>query len=389
MLDNFPRSAHTLERDGFGRTLIVLALVAVLVGTWIAWFFLARLRVYEVSDAARLELARAVHAIEAPVGGRVVSSNLMLDRQVAADEVLLTLDVEPTRLRLEEERSRLESLAPQIAALEREIRAHELALEEDRGASSAGLEEARARAREANIAAEFAEQELERMKRLHGDGQISDADLARARSDAEERRAAAESARLAGRRLDRERGAAGRDREAHLEQLRREKTRLDGEVAAAVALIDRLEHEMKQRIIRAPVGGTLAEVAAIEAGAFISEGDRIGAVLGRGNLRVTAEYAPSAALGRVRPGQRARLRLEGFPWAQYGSVGATVTGVATELRDRRIRVELDIDAVSETSIPLQHGLPGSVEIEIERVAPVVLVLRAVGRLLSTPTDSEA
>jgi membrane fusion protein (multidrug efflux system) len=389
MLDNFPRSAHTLERDGFGRTLIVLALVAVLVGTWIAWFFLARLRVYEVSDAARLELARAVHAIEAPVGGRVVSSNLMLDRQVAADEVLLTLDVEPTRLRLEEERSRLESLAPQIAALEREIRAHELALEEDRGASSAGLEEARARAREANIAAEFAEQELERMKRLHGDGQISDADLARARSDAEERWAAAESARLAGRRLDRERGAAGRDREAHLEQLRREKTRLDGEVAAAVALIDRLEHEMKQRIIRAPVGGTLAEVAAIEAGAFISEGDRIGAVLGRGNLRVTAEYAPSAALGRVRPGQRARLRLEGFPWAQYGSVGATVTGVATELRDRRIRVELDIDAVSETSIPLQHGLPGSVEIEIERVAPVVLVLRAVGRLLSTPTDSEA
>ena len=36
---------------------------------------------------------------------------------------------------------------------------------------------------------------------------------------------------------------------------------------------------------------------------------------------------PEAALGRVRPGQSARMRLSGFPWTQWGTVPATVTRV--------------------------------------------------------------
>ena len=37
-----------------------------------------------------------------------------------------------------------------------------------------------------------------------------------------------------------------------------------------------------------------------------------------------AVVIPVAVVGRIRPGQPARLRLEGFPWTQYGTVAATV-----------------------------------------------------------------
>ena len=81
------------------------------------------------------------------------------------------------------------------------------------------------------------------------------------------------------------------------------------------------------------------------------------------------------------PGQPAQVRLEGFPWTQYGSVAATVTSMAHEVRDGRVRVELALAPDLTFPIPLQHGMPGTVEVEVERVAPATLALRSVGKRL--------
>jgi len=113
----------------------------------------------------------------------------------------------------------------------------------------------------------------------------------------------------------------------------------------------------------------------------VRQGDTLGVVLPAGTLRVVASFLPAIALGRVQPGQPARLRLDGFPWAQYGSLTGTVTRVATEARDGVVRVELRLEHTMQTAIPLQHGLPGMVEIEVERVSPATLVLRGVGKHL--------
>ena len=84
---------------------------------------------------------------------------------------------------------------------------------------------------------------------------------------------------------------------------------------------------------------------------------------------------PAAAVGRIRPGQAARLRLEGFPWTQYGLLRATVSAVGNEADAGLVRVELAIEADPDSPIPVQHGLPGSVEIAVEKVSPAILVLR--------------
>jgi len=48
---------------------------------------------------------------------------------------------------------------------------------------------------------------------------------------------------------------------------------------------------------------------------------------------------------------------------------AQVDRVGNEPKDGLIRVELALRSPQSTSIPLQHGLPGSAEVEVERVSP--------------------
>jgi membrane fusion protein (multidrug efflux system) len=62
-------------------------------------------------------------------------------------------------------------------------------------------------------------------------------------------------------------------------------------------------------------------------------------------------------------------------------VAATVASVADEARDGRLRVELSITPDPASPVLLQHGLPGTVEVEVARVAPATLVLRTVGKRL--------
>ena len=157
-----------------------------------------------------------------------------------------------------------------------------------------------------------------------------------------------------------------------------------GLAAITDATIKRLEDEVDRRLIRAPVSGRLGEVASVRVGSVVREGEKLAAIVPTGTLRIVATFQPPDALGRIQPGQSAQLRLEGFPWTQFGSVPATVTGVASEVRDGRIRVELAVNPHSTPRIHLQHGLPGTVEVQVEQVSPASLVLRMVGRLGAKP-----
>lgn len=101
-----------------------------------------------------------------------------------------------------------------------------------------------------------------------------------------------------------------------------------------------------------------------------------------GELRVVGYFHPQKSLGRLRQGQRARLRLHGFSWLQYGSIPVKVAQVASEPRDNWLRVELTVQTHQQSRIPLQHGLPGSVEVVTEKVTPATLVLRTAGKVIS-------
>ncbi len=383
MATAFLHTLQSLKADRGRRPVLGLLLVATLLAAWSAWFLLARVARYEVTETARLEVDRATHPIQAPMVGRVVSSRLALGQEVQAGDVLVELDADPERLQIKQERARLNAVEPEILALRDEAAATAQARASEQEATRAAVEEARARFQEGDALSRLASAEAERLARLDREGLIPRRDLDQGKAQADRRRAAAESLRLALERLEREQHTRESDRDVHLKRLQGEISRLEGQRTTTLAAIDRLEYEIERRRIRAPVAGRLGEAATLRIGAVVADGEKLAAVVPSGVVRVVAEFPP-AALGRIRAGQPGQLRLHGFPWAQYGSVPLTVSSAGNELRDGRIRVELSIDSKTPSLIPLQHGLPGSVEVEVERVAPAVLVLRAAGRLIGAP-----
>lgn len=377
----FSRTLRSLHADGSGRPIAGLVAAACLAGVWASWSLLAHVTLYEVSTTARLEVEQAVTPIQAPLAGRVVTTRLTIGREVNAGDVLVELDSEAERLDLAQERARLEALAPQIRALRDQAAAEDAARGQEKTAARAAAEQALSGVREAEAPARFAEADEDRMRQLRAEGLIPERDYQRGQAEMQRARAAAESQRLAVSRLDQEQRTRESDRVARLKSIETEIARLDTQIPALEVSIVRLTHEIERRRVRAPVSGRLGEAAVLRPGGVVREGDRLAAIVPVSKLAMIAQFPPSSALGRIRPGQAARLRLDGFPWAQYGTVTATVSRVAGEVRDGSVRVELAVDR-SSPSIPLQHGLPGTVEVEVERATPAALVLRNAGRVLS-------
>lgn len=379
-LTSFSRTMRALDADGMSPALLGVILIAGLGGVWSSWLVVARVPVYQLSEAARLEL-ESIHPVASPVAGRVVSSALALGREVRAGDVLLEVEAERERLETAEERMRLASVSDEIQELHHEISAEEQVIEQTRRASRAAVAEATERLSAAEAAAGLAIDKVNRLKQLETRGLISAIDLENARAEDQSRRGELAAARMGIDRLRAEQLAAERGRRGKIASLERERVGLQGLRAATVSTVARRESEAERRRIRAAVSGRLGEVNPVQIGAVIREGDRLASIIPQGQVRAVAEFG-APALGRLRRGQIARLRLDGFPWTQYGYVDAEVTSVASETREQRVRVELAVRRPASSAIPMQHGMPGAVEVEVERVAPIALLIRALGHGLS-------
>lgn len=386
----FSRSTASLRADSYRRSLWTLLLAVALIGLWAAWFILAQVGIYESSPAGRLEVSRASHPLQAPVSGRVIRSHLILDGTVTAGQILVEFDTQSERLQLKEAQTRRTALKAQLAAVRKEIVVEEQVLLLARREGSAALREVKARRKERQVAARFTGDKARRLTQLRARGHMAELDYLKAKAQASQDQAALDTLSKATRyQQQRQRTLVG-DRRATLERLRSSATQTTGQIATATAAIKLLEHNIDKRRIKAPVAGRLGEIAKLVPGTYLKEGDYLATIVPQsGKLTAVAGFSPPAALGRIRTGQSARIRLHGFPWTQYGTVRATVSRVASETRDGQIRVELDLHPQPGSRIPLQHGLPAEVEVEVEQVSPAVLVLRAAGKLLTRAPNPTA
>jgi membrane fusion protein (multidrug efflux system) len=387
MADRFPRSHQALAADRFGRLAVRLGIAAVILGAWLAWFCLADVAVYARSANARLEAATAAHRAEPQVAAKIVELDLQVGKAVRSGQVLAVLESRAEQLSLAEHEARILSIETQTSAIERQIDAAQRGRGSEADTGAQALEQARALLREAEAEERLAAQEAARARALHADGQLSQAELSRALTEAERKPAQVAAVRREIGRLQADRETRGLDRTVELERLRREHAELAGQLAEEKAASDRLELEIERRVVRAPIDGVVAEVSPVRVGEIARPGDSLGVIVPGGNVNVVASFTAEQSLGRVRAGQRAYFRPAGFPWAQYGTLEATVVEVAGELRDERVRVELALRDAARSRIPLEHGLPGDVEVEIERVTPLVLILRAAGEKLGANTDA--
>jgi len=351
------RSLRSLEIDSFRRPSIQILLILALLTVWGGWLLLARVPIYASSSTARIEANGLLFPVTAAETQRIVDLNFQLGQKVAAGVRLVGLETGD----IENERTAQQ--------------AHLTALLHQRAAAQTAL---------ASQHEEFA-----RAIQLAQ----SAVDLARARYELAAAGASLPSTptTIASLQADYVQLSWNQQVSANswriqLADLQRSVLTLDGEITTTQSTLATLAHRLDARSVRAPVTGTLIEAAALQQGEFVQAGQRLGVILAASTavapFKAVAYFSPQVALGRIHPGQHVYLRLDGFPWSQYGAIPAAVSNVAGEVRDQQVRVELTIAANAQGSIPLQHGLPGAVDIELERVSPLLILLRAAGRFIN-------
>jgi multidrug resistance efflux pump len=184
---------------------------------------------YEVTEAARLEVGHEAHALQAPVAGRVMATRLVLNTDVQAGDVLVELDAEGERRRLAEEHANLAMLSSQLELLRKKVVAEEQAGQEAQRADQAALAKAQEEWRGAGADLSFAEEEVERWTRLVEKGYVAELDLLHAKEKAYQRRTRSAALRLEVSRREKEMRTTEKDRTVRLEHLHSEVSRLEGQ----------------------------------------------------------------------------------------------------------------------------------------------------------------
>lgn len=380
----FSKTTQSLALDSSRIVLVSLGLAGIALVAWLLWFGLGNVTVYEVSRQARLQVGSAPREISSLLAGRLTRAPIVIGQSVRAGDVLVELDSTRQQLRLAEAQARLPLYPARLASLRKEIAFLGRVLQNEQRSTQAAVRAAGARLQGARAASTFANDSAERIRSDAATGGSAAVDAVRAAADA--RKAESErdvsAAELA--RLGVDASVSADQTRVQMERLTRDLLATQAEAAATHELIEQLRLEVANHQIRAPVSGIVGEMRSLGAGAYVAPGQKLATIIPQGDLLIVADFDPTTALGRIRPGQTARFRLEGFPWVQFGTIEATAVRVAGELRDRSLRAEFRIRRDATRGLVLRHGLPGRIEVRVETTSPAKLLLRSVGRMTEGP-----
>jgi membrane fusion protein (multidrug efflux system) len=371
----FQRTLRCLEREQSERLGPRLLLMAAVFGAWTAWLVCARVPVYAMSQRGRLEVRARTHRAAAASGGKVVRLALELGVEVEAGQLLLQLDDSLERKKLDEAEAQVRALSLRERALRAQLRAESDVQVFQARAAEGAENRAEVAVDEAGQSSLYRERLQRIADQLHREELISHIEALQSEQElaASRMHVSAAQADLLRQRADGQYARALQT--ARVAALTRELADLSAQRVSMSAAVDTARAQLERRVVRAPLAGRIGSVAALQIGDVVREGDLVATVIPPERLRVVAEFSAADALGRVKPGQAARVRLSGFPLLEFGTLGAVVKRVASEPERGSVRVELSLADNPHTHLPLQHGVPGVVEVRIESAAPWRMLMR--------------
>jgi len=268
-----------------------------------------------------------------PVQGRVLERRVQEGQAVRAGEVMFVLALESSTLStdvqarvqrsLEERQRSLEEAARQQAVLaEGEMQSLQRRLDEmKREHNQIAAEAALHRQRLA-----LAQQSLERLESLSRDQFISSAQVQTKKEEVIGLQAQAQALERQSAVLARDRAAVEGERRGLPVQLKSRQGAIERDLAA-LARESAEQDAVRQIVVRAPQDGTVSSVLA-EAGQSVSPASALASLIPAGAQLQAHLFAPSGAVGFVRPQQEVRLRFEAFPYQKFGHQNGHVLQVS-------------------------------------------------------------
>jgi multidrug resistance efflux pump len=387
---DFQRTLRGLshERRSTNTHYLLIGILAVLFGGWFAWLSWGRVPLYEVSSSARIETGEHGRPVETVLPGRVARVIARLGETVQKGAVVVELEDTAVRSRIQGAETELKALTMQLEARQSERVLTEQLMDERIKQTEVNLSQARTRREQAEAASQLADYTAKQRKQLQEKGITSESDYLQSRSNSVQKLAELKSTNIELERLRAQSMVEQGESRTHLAELSARIAELEASIARRRGELESLRKEWDDHRVRATADGLIGELADIRPGSFVATGTRIATIVPTGVLHAVAEFIPAKAIGLVAPGQSARIRLDGFPAAQYGTLQARVVDVAGEIRNGTIRVALALASDRISSIPLQHGQPGIVQIEVGRVSPVELIVRTGVRMFQADASAQ-
>jgi len=378
MPSRFADTMRSLEAERARRLWLGPALTFLF--AWLLWLSFAEVNVYASAAKSRLEVSRMAYHVTTAASGRVTMVRFELGRQVEKGDVLVELDATSEQSLLAQRQAeragvlaRMEAVNNQLA-VERVRSAARLKLD-TLAAARAGLGVTQARAMA------LYRRQLRNLKReLHDRDFVSRIDALTAGIEFEESRIKVDDSSLEVTRLEAARDYESASERSRVAELERQLVEIRAEERLRQLEVEGLEAQLAQRRVLAPAAGRLGNVVPLRPGDVVAAASVLATVIPPDDVHVVAEFPPDEAAGHILPGQHARVRLRGFSWVEYGSADATVLNVATEPHQGTLRVELALAPTHGLRVPLQHGLPSQVDVQVAARSPWALVLRSLGGL---------
>lgn len=373
----FTETLRSLDGDR-PRWSAALAVVAGLVFVpWCLWFFFSEVGVYATAQPARLVSASAPHAVESQAEGLLLESRATLGARVERGDILFQLDT--TSLRLQRERTDVElrALTAELEAVREELEARVRIRELGEELASVRAVRARENVKVAESDAALERRRAQHLRSLSARG-FASSDEAEVASTAAVSKSSATRRARAGVRLEELIGRydAG-DAVAEQRRLERLLAQLAGRSSVLRVESKALQLAIERASIRAPVSGTVGDVSEARHGSMVEVGEALASIVPDDSVVVEAQLS-SAVAGHVRVGDRAVVRLAGFPWPEYGSLQARVLRIGSESGARGFRAQLELTGEGDYQGPLEHGLPGELLLETDRSTPFMVLLRRMG-----------
>ncbi|WP_019500398.1 HlyD family efflux transporter periplasmic adaptor subunit [Pseudanabaena sp. PCC 6802] len=306
----------------------------------------------------RLEPKGKTFKLDAPVAGKVVAIDVKEGSTVKAGQPLLSLESDLVLTDLQQSEAKLEGQLNRLAQLERVKNQLSIATRTQQLLSQAQTTEQLAQTsqvetklisaqRAYRLAQERLNQDLrevERYRSLSQEGVVPEIKLVELERTASESKRLFEQAQADIQQTQSElkKQGSSSDRvvrtgelaivesEKQAEELKTQMGDLRSEIAQTRKAIASLKWQLQQRIIRAPVSGTIFQLPIQKAGAVVQPGTNIAQIAPNGVPLIIRAEMPISESGFLRVGMPVQLKFDAYPFQDYGVVPGKVSWVSPD-----------------------------------------------------------
>jgi len=174
--------------------------------------------------------------------------------------------------------------------------------------------------------------------------------------------------------------------EEQLQNVSTQITTLKAEIAQSQSQIEALQFQLEQRVLVAPIDGTVFELAPGGAGEVVQTGNLIGEIAPEGTSLVLRGEMGTGESGSLKPGMAVKMKFDAYPFQDYGVIEGELrkispTSKVTETQQGKVAA-YDLEIALHRSciptpnecVPLRPGDTATAEVILRRRRVIDFIL---------------